>query len=154
MTTFRNYINKETETINDFDKCTGNSIRIRKIMNEGFSSYDFIFTYKDKYIYFTEVKTRLVNHNDYPDTILEKSKVDKIWGLINEANKIKKVPAEIRAGFIVKFKDDTIYFFDLKTTPKTLSIKKCPRNTASDGNNVMIEKVLYHYKINDGKKIK
>lgn len=149
---FNQHINKETETIKEFELITSDNIKVRKIMNESFSSYDFIFTYKEDYIYFTEVKTRSVRHDDYPDTILEEMKVDNIYKLIKEANKIKKVLAEIRPGFLVRF-TDSMYFFDLVRTPTTTSIKKCPKHTASDGNNYYVDKKLVHFKIQDGKKI-
>ena len=150
---FNQHINKETETIKTFELAVNSkTIKIRKIFNESFSSYDFVFTYKEDYIYFTEVKTRSVKDTQYPDTILEQMKIDKINEEIKEANKIKKVDMEIRAGFLVQFTNG-MYFFDLVRTPTTTSIKKCPKHTASDGNNYYIYKKLVHFKIQDGKKI-
>ena len=153
MKNFNDYINIESQTIDEFDKATGNKVKIYKIMNEGFSSYDFIFTLNNKNIYFTEVKTRQVYKNQYETTILEKKKVNSINELIKSAEKMKKVDMEIRAGFLVKFIDG-MYFFDLEKTPYTSSIKSCPISTAYNGNNYFIDKKLLHYKLGDGKKIK
>tara|TARA_R110001592_G_scaffold300433_2_gene571634 strand:- start:276 stop:737 length:462 start_codon:yes stop_codon:yes gene_type:complete len=150
---FEEHINKETETIKLFELSTSDKIKVRKIFNEGYSSYDFIFTLKDKYIYFTEVKTRSVKDNDYPDTILEQYKVDRIYEEIDKANKIKvDENMEIRAGFLVRFKNG-MYFFDLTRTPTTTSIKKCPKHTASNGNNNYVDKKLVHFEIKYAKKI-
>lgn len=150
---FKEHINKETETIKTFELAVNpNHITVRKIMNESFSSYDFVFTYKERYIYFTEVKTRSVKDTQYPDTILEQMKIDKINEEIKEANKIKKVNMEIRVGFLVQFTNG-MYFFDLTRTETTTSIKRCPKHTASNGNNNYVDKKLVHFKIQDGKKI-
>jgi len=148
---FKQHINKETETIRLFELSTGNNIKVRKIFNEGYSPYDFIFT-TTKYIYFTEVKTRNVKDDKYPDTILEKSKIDKIYESVEESKSIKISPLEIRVGFLVRFKNG-MYFFDLDKTPTTISIKKCPKHTATDGNNYYVDKTLVHFKIKDAKKI-
>jgi len=148
---FKQHINKETETIKLFELSTSSKIKVRKIFNEGYSPYDFIFT-TTKYIYFCEVKTRAVRDDTYPDTILEQIKIDKIYESVKEAEKIKTSDLKIRVGFLVRF-TNSMYLFDLDKTPTTTSIKKCPKHTATDGNNYYVDKILVHFKIKDGKKI-
>jgi len=148
---FKQHINKETETIKLFELSTSSKIKVRKIFNEGYSPYDFIFT-TTKYIYFCEVKTRAVRDDTYPDTILEQIKIDKIYESVKEAEKIKTSDLKIRVGFLVRF-TNSMYLFDLDKTPTTTSVKKCPKHTATDGNNYYVDKILVHFKIKDGKKI-
>ena len=153
MSTFRQHINRETATINEFDEATGDNIKVRKIMNNSFSTYDFTFSANDKYIYFCEVKTRAVYHNQYPDTILEQGKVDRMNKKVQEAIKLDIVPQDIRAGFLVKFLDG-MYFFDMSIAPTTTSTKICPKTTASNGDRTYKSKKLVHYKIKDATRIK
>lgn len=153
MKDFEYHINVESQTIKEFDEATGSKVKIRKLMNQGFSSYDFIFTLNEKIIYFTEVKTRAVYKDQYLTTILEKKKVNNINLLIKEAELVKITDMEIRPGFLVKFIDG-LYFFDLETAPYETSIKSCPKHSASGGNNNYVEKELLHYSLGDGKKIK
>ena len=148
---FKQHINKETETIKLFELSTSSKIKVRKIFNEGYSPYDFIFT-TTKYIYFCEVKTRAVRDDTYPDTILEQIKIDKIYESVKEAEKIKTSDLKIRVGFLVRF-TNSMYLFDLTRTPTSKSITRCPKHTATDGNNYYVDKILVHFKIKDGKKI-
>ena len=151
--TFDEHINREAEVIKEFNELTGNRIEIRKIMNDGFSTYDFIFTLNKNIIYFTEVKNRKCFRDQYTDTILEKDKVDRIQKLVVASQERNISGMEIRKGFLVNFYDG-MYFFDLDEAPYEESIKLCPKHTSVNGNNEMINKTLLHYKLGNAKKIK
>lgn len=156
MSTFKEHINKEEQTIQEFNEATGDNIKVLKIMNNGFSTYDFTFDISEKLIYLTEVKTRTCSSTQYPDTILELSKVNRMKVKVQEAIAYavkKKLTRTIRPGFLVKFTDG-LFFFDLHTTNYTTSTKRCPKTSSSDGNNQFTNKKLQHYKIKDAIKIK
>jgi len=78
MKTFKGHINKELGTIQEFSGATSDSATIRKVMNEGYSTYDFTFT-SGATICIAEVKTRDCNSSTYPDTILELFKVNNMF---------------------------------------------------------------------------
>lgn len=153
MSTFKEYINRETETINDFIESSSDKIKLRKILNESYSRYDFTFCVKNK-IYLTEVKTRNVSSTAYSDTILEKNKIDEIQKLADEYNNCGITDFTIKVAFLVKFSDDTIYLFDIDKCPNRESIKKCPSTSALDGNNFYKSKRVRHFQLQDGLKIK
>lgn len=151
---FSTHINREAQIIKEFDELTGNRVEVRKIMNDGFSTYDFIFTLNKKIIYFTEVKNRQCHYDRYHTTILEKSKVDRINYLIKKSQERNISGMEIHAGFLISFYDG-IFFIDItKTEPFEIDTKMCPKHTSIDGNNNMIEKTLYHYTLDNAKRIR
>ena len=41
--TFDGYINKELETIKEFSGSTSGTTQLRKVLNEGYSTYDFTY---------------------------------------------------------------------------------------------------------------
>lgn len=152
MRTIEEHINKETKTIKRFQDLTGNAVKIRKIMNEGFSRYDFTFRLKDK-IYLTEVKTRNVGTNFYPTTILEKSKCDYISNLAKEYNESGISDYNIKFGFLVAFSDGGMYFFDYEKVNTFESTLRCQKTSIKNGNNDMVDKKMINFKTSDGIKI-
>tara|TARA_R110000772_G_scaffold12439_3_gene37984 strand:- start:436 stop:906 length:471 start_codon:yes stop_codon:yes gene_type:complete len=156
LNTFKHHINKEEKTIQEFNEATKDNIKVLKIMNNSFSTYDFTFEISEKLIYLTEVKTRTCSSTQYPDTILELGKLNRMKIKVQEAimyAKKKNLSRTIRPGFLVKFTDG-LYFFDLHTVNHTTSTKKCPKTSSSDGNNAYVDKTLVHFKIKDALKIK
>lgn len=149
---FKRYIQKELTTIKEFESITPEYIKIRKIVNDSYSPYDFIFTVKDKTLYLCEVKTRDCNHNDYPDTILELNKINDIMEEVKRLTSINNDPSrKIKAAFLVKF-NDGMYLFDLTKSPFTVNITYCPYSTAGDSSRFIYKKTA-HFVVSRAKKI-
>lgn len=153
---YKYHINKELDTIKDFDKHTSDKVKIRKILNDSFSTYDFTFSLDNKIIYLCEVKTRTVSSTRYSDTILEQGKVDRMNKEVQKAIDSQLVDMVIRPAFLVSFTDG-MWLFDMTRCKTTSSKLNCPKSTAKTGNghhNRMVEKALVHFKIEDAIKIK
>jgi len=153
MKTFEENINKESNTIKEFINTTGNAVKMRKMMNEGYSRYDFTFSLKNT-VYLTEVKTRNVSKNRYSDTILEQSKIDAIQSIADDFNMSNASDFNIKVGFLVSFSCGGMYFFDINKVKTTTSIMPCPKTSSTGGSQEVINKKLRHFRIEDGVKIK
>ena len=151
MKTFNEHINKELNTIQEFTGATSDSTTLRKVMNEGYSTYDFTFL-SGGTVCIAEVKTRDCNSSTYPDTVLELFKVNNMFSNVCEF-KDKHSYMDFKPVFLVKF-NDGLFLIDMSTVATTMSIKACPKHTASNGNNEYVNKTLVHYKLADAIKIK
>jgi hypothetical protein len=151
MKTFNENIQTELETIREFNNKTGKNVKMRKLENNGYSSYDFTYSLNNKTIFYTEVKTRRCSSTLYRDTILEVMKVDKINSIIKEHQKLNN-DYILKAGLLVKF-TDCMMFFDINELEEIISEKLCPKTSSSDGRNDMVYKKMYHYNISDGKRV-
>lgn len=151
MKTFNGHINKELETIKEFSGASSGTTVIRKIINEGYSTYDFTFLSAGT-ICVAEVKTRDCDSSTYPDTVLELFKVNNMFNKVCEF-KDQHPYMNFKAVFLVKF-NDGLFLIDMTTAVTTMTIKPCPKHTASNGNNEYINKTLVHYKLADAIKLK
>jgi hypothetical protein len=147
---FDYHINKEGKTIEEFINSSPN-IKLRKLMNEGYSTWDFSFQ-QGNIIYLTEAKTRNCNHDKFSDTILELDKVNRLYAEVCKAIGSGITSCKIKAGFLVKF-NDGMYFIDMNKATTTMSIKFCPETTAEDNNANWKHKSLCHYKLDNAIKI-
>lgn len=150
MKTFNEHINQELETIKEFTGATSGSTQLRKVLNEGYSTYDFTFQ-SGGTICIAEVKTRDCYSYKYNTTILELMKVNNMFNVVVDF-KTKYPFMDFRPVFLVKFKDG-LFLIDMSVASSTVSIKKCPKNTANDGNNEYVDKPVMEYKINIENKI-
>ena len=149
MKTFDGYINRELSTIQEFTGTTKTTTKLRKIFNEGYSTYDFTFE-SGNTICITEVKTRNCHSYTYPDTVLELFKVNNMFKVVCDlSNKYDKVFKPI---FLVKFIDG-LYMIDMEKAKTTMSIKSCPKHSANDGDNNFTNKALVHYTLNNAVKL-
>jgi hypothetical protein len=148
--TFTGYINKELETIKEFSGSTSGTTHIRKVLNEGYSTYDFTYQ-SGNTICIAEVKTRNCYSHTYQDTVLELLKVNNMFNKVCEF-KNNHQQLQFKPVFIVKFTDG-LFLIDMTTTTTTMSIKACPKHTAGNGDNNYINKTLVHYKLNNATKI-
>ncbi len=158
MKTFKENINKETETINQFIESNKN-IRLMNIQNEGYSRYDFSFYTVKKYnnielkqYGICEAKTRNISSTKYENegSLLELDKVTalalKIAELKNDRDNINRV---IKPYFLCKF-TDVILLFDLTNVDLgKIQYKLCPKHSSSDGNNEYVYKPVLMFKKED-----
>lgn len=151
MKTFNGYINKELKTIQEFTGVTSGSTQLRKVLNEGYSTYDFTFQ-SGNTICIAEVKTRNCYSYTYQDTVLELMKVNNMFNKVCEF-KNNYPNKNFKPVFIVKFIDG-LYLIDMTTASTTMSMKLCPKHTANNGNNNYLNKGMVHYQINNNNKIK
>lgn len=150
MKTFNEHINQELETIKEFTGSTSGTTQLRKVLNEGYSTYDFTFQ-SGATICIAEVKTRDCYSYTYDTTILELMKVNNMFNAIVDF-KIKYPFMDFKPVFLVKFKDG-LFLIDMSVASSTVSIKKCPKHTANNGNNEYVDKPVMEYKINNANKI-
>ena len=150
MRTFNEHINEELETIKEFTGCTSGTTQLRKVLNEGYSTYDFTFQ-SGGTICICEVKTRDCYSYTYDTTILELMKVNNIFNAVVDF-KTKYCFMDFKPVFLVKFIDG-LYLIDISVVSSTVSIKKCPKNTADDGNNEYVDKPVMEYRITDAIKL-
>ncbi len=155
METFKNYINRETNTIIEFIDGE-DTIRLGKLQNEGYSVYDCSIisgcTLPSGRVMETqgivEVKTRNVNSDEYEDVALELSKVTSMSKKLCEL-KDKHPNMVINQYFLCRFLDKT-YLWDISDVNLgKIKYKKCPKQTGIDGNNGYIYKPLVMFQYED-----
>jgi len=149
--TFKEHINEELDTIKEFSGATSGTTQIRKVLNDSYSTYDFTFQ-SGGTTCICEVKTRDSYSYSYSTTILELMKVQSMFNKVIEFQTDYSF-MHFKPVFLVKFKDG-LFLIDMSSATSTLSIKKCPKNTANDGNNEWVDKPCMEYDLKQAIKIK
>jgi len=148
---FKEYINTEATTINDFI-IQNEPISLNELKNDSFSTYDFTFfsagTPNEFYTPVVdgvcEVKTRSYNSSDYPTGAL--MELHKFSEIANEVARLKdehiNINKTIKGFYLIKYIDRTFLYDIQLLNPTNLIFQKLPKSTASDGKKDWVMKPL------------
>lgn len=136
------------------NRAAGRQIKNFEFSTDVYSVWDAKITTINNLELFFELKYRRFPYNRYTDTLLDKSKYDRLLDFTINYGKANIGNNGLRGVcclFVPMF-DDRLYLFDLSTVKPTFEYRTAPITT-DFSNNQMVEKEVCLFDFKDGKEV-